>query len=225
MKKILDKALALIFKEKWKKYSELRYWKKQKLVEETLSNSHYKYSYTEHFGLSEDYYSGKKILDIGCGPRGSLEWAESASERVGIDPLADEYLRLGANQHSMRYVSSPSEEMPLESSYFDIVCSFNSLDHVNSIEKTVSEIKRVTKKGGIFLLLVEINHDPTSCEPHKIEPSFYKSLLPEFNMVELRFYDALPKGLYASLLVKPIEYQSISEITQVCWMSVMFSRS
>lgn len=224
MKKVLDRTLALIFKDKWKKYSELSYWKKKKLEEDVLSNSHYKYSYTGHFGLDDEFYKNKRVLDIGCGPRGSLEWAESASERVGLDPLADEYLKLGADKHSMRYVSAQSENMPLESSYFDIVCSFNSLDHVDNLDNTISEIKRVTKKDGLFLLLVEINHEPTSCEPHKLEPSFFKKLFPEFKMEDLRFYEALPSGLYNSLNSEPIKYNSLDEIKQVCWMSLMFSR-
>ena len=30
--------------------------------------------------------------DIGCGPRGSLEWATMAAERVGLDPPVNKYL-------------------------------------------------------------------------------------------------------------------------------------
>ena len=29
--------------------------------------------------------SGMRVLDVGCGPRGSLEWATMAARRVGID--------------------------------------------------------------------------------------------------------------------------------------------
>lgn len=59
----------------------------------------------------------------------------------GLDPLADRYLELGAKHHNMRYVASPAERMPFEAGYFDIVCSFNSLDHVDNLRKTIKQIK------------------------------------------------------------------------------------
>ena len=31
--------------------------------------------YTVVFGLTRDDFAGKAVLDVGCGPRGSLEWA------------------------------------------------------------------------------------------------------------------------------------------------------
>src|SRR4029079_10710133 len=99
--------------------------------------------YTSHFGLSASDYAGKRILDIGCGPRGSLEWADMTAERVGLDPLADEYLKLGAKNHKMSYVAAPSEKIPFPDGHFDVVCSFNSLDHVDDIPTTINKIIRV----------------------------------------------------------------------------------
>ena len=105
------------------------------------------------------------MLDIGCGPRGSLELADTALERVGLDPLAKEYLKLGDASHMMTYVASRSESIPFADGYFDIVCSFNSFDHVADLKRTIiAEIVRVVKPGGLFLLLSEVNHAPTKTE-------------------------------------------------------------
>jgi len=49
--------------------------------------------FLDYFGLSKDFYKGKKILDIGCGPRGSLEWADMTLERVGLDPPGRKILK------------------------------------------------------------------------------------------------------------------------------------
>jgi 2-polyprenyl-3-methyl-5-hydroxy-6-metoxy-1,4-benzoquinol methylase len=78
-----------------KHWLELRYWRQRATT--LTNNEHYAYFFTEHFGIDREFYAGKRILDIGCGPRGSLEWADEAAERVGADPLADEYLKLGAS--------------------------------------------------------------------------------------------------------------------------------
>ncbi len=50
----------------------------------------------------------------------------------------------------MKYVCSGSENIPFPNNYFDIVCSFNSLDHVNDLDKSIFEIKRVIKKEVFF---------------------------------------------------------------------------
>jgi ubiquinone/menaquinone biosynthesis C-methylase UbiE len=140
--------------------------------------------YTDVFGLTTDDYAGKKILDIGCGPRGSLEWANMAEERVGLDPLADKYMKLGAANHKMTYVASPSEQIPFPDGHFDIVTSFNSLDHVDDLARTIHEIKRVAKPNGRFLLIVEIDHPPTPTEPLTLTKDILNSFAPEFRPVK-----------------------------------------
>lgn len=185
----------------WKEFNELRYWKQRKKLEGVLSNSHYKYFYTDHFVLSDSFYNNKIILDIGCGPRGSLEWASMVSRRIGLDPLANEYLQLGANQHQMEYIAAPSEKIPLNDDQCDVVFSFNSLDHVEDVDRTIKEIKRVTRSGGLFLLLVEVNHPPTSCEPHDLTPGKIVDLLkPEFTCESLKVYKPTSKGIYDSIV-------------------------
>lgn len=148
-----------------KKGHELKYWKGRYREEGDLKHDHYEQFYTTVFAFAHEFYKGKRILDIGCGPRGSLEWADWAAERIGLDPLAEEYLRLGADKHKMVYVKAPSDKIPFSKGYFDVVTSFNSLDHVDNLERTIQEIIRVTKSGGVFLLIVEINHPPTLTEP------------------------------------------------------------
>lgn len=70
-----------------------------------------------------------------------------ASERVGLDPLVDGYRALGIGQHKMTYVKGGSEKIPFPDGHFDIVTSFNSLDHVDNLDATVAEITRVTAPG------------------------------------------------------------------------------
>jgi len=139
------RLMRCLFPQRHKGQHELQYWLQRRSAEGELDNSHYVELYTTRFAISKDFYRGKRILDIGCGPRGSLEWAEMAAERVGLDPLAREYMKLGADRHQMNYVASGAEAMPFPKAYFDVVCSFNSLDHVANLDRTIGEIKRVTK--------------------------------------------------------------------------------
>jgi SAM-dependent methyltransferase len=151
-----------------------------------LGNWHYEHFYTSYFGIPKDEYFGKKVLDIGCGPRGSLEWLDHAEERVGLDPLVNKYRRLGIDAHRMRYVQAPSENIPFENGHFDFVTSFNSLDHVDNIDKTLREITRVLKANGEFLLITEINHPPTPTEPHTISEDLIDRLSRDFQVLETK---------------------------------------
>ncbi|WP_421773544.1 class I SAM-dependent methyltransferase [Gracilimonas sp.] len=199
LRKIITPLASRWFRKSWKEYNELRFWKRKEQEEGSLSNDHYEFFYTTHFNLSKDFYAGKNILDIGCGPRGSLEWADNAEKRIGLDPLADEYLKLGAKNHKMEYVNSGSESMPYEMDYFDVVCSFNSIDHVESLEDTISEIKRVLKQGGVFLLITDVNHEATACEPQEFSWDVVEKFKPEFKIEESYHFEKHKDGVYQSL--------------------------
>lgn len=208
----------------WKEANELKYWKEVHNKEGIMSNNHYIHFYTSHFGIDSSYYKNKVILDIGCGPRGSLEWATMTSRRIGLDPLAKEYLKLGAKHHQMEYMDAPSEKIPLKDGECDAVFSFNSLDHVQDIDMTIKEIKRITRPGGIFLLLVEVNHPPTDCEPHELKPDqMANSMNPEFECEFLQVYKPVVLGMYQSILAddKILDPENTREIG---YLSAKFKR-
>lgn len=162
--------------------SELRYWKTRADAEGVMYNRHYEALFTTAFALEPAFYQGKRVIDIGCGPRGSLEWAHMASERIGLDPLAEEYLKIGARAHKMQYIAAGSEAIPLPDRYFDIVTCLNALDHVDDLDATIREIKRITKSGGHFLLSTEINHLPTINEPQSLPETIGSFFEPEFRI-------------------------------------------
>lgn len=186
LKQLLLRAYALVLPTAAKHREELAYWKGRLQKEGTLSNRHYEPLYTEVYGLKAQDFAGKRIIDIGCGPRGSLEWASDALERIGLDPLVNEYLKLGADKHAMKYVAASSENIPFPDGHFDYVTCLNALDHVADFEGTVREIKRVLKRGGQFLLSVEIDHPPTMTEPVSLSADDMTVFKPEFETVFLR---------------------------------------
>jgi SAM-dependent methyltransferase len=149
--------------------AEYAYWAGRLRAEGTLSNDHYERIYTTSFGLDRSDFVEKRVLDIGCGPRGSLEWATEATERVGLDPLVDRYRALGIDAHEMTYIDASAENIPFPNDHFDIVTALNALDHVDDVDAAVREITRVARPGALGLVLVEVNHAPTVTEPHSLD--------------------------------------------------------
>lgn len=221
----LSRIIGQSLSTRWKEFNEITYWRGRKKSEGVLSNEHYEYFYTTHFGLDASHYENQVILDIGCGPRGSLAWATMASRRIGLDPLVEKYLELGISHHNMEYIAVPSEKIPLGNGQCDSVFSFNSLDHVDDVDRTLSEIARVTRPDGMFLLLVEINHPPTACEPHQLEPGkLVEALKPEFDCEELQVYKLTGSGIYQSILDNQ-RVQNPRETEEIGYLSAKFRRS
>ncbi len=174
-KKVVSAALTFappMLRTKAKELNELMFWRGRLKREGALSNDHYEQFYTETFSIDRAHYAGKRVADIGCGPRGSLEWCAEALERVGVDPLADQYLKMGAHAHTMSYITAGCEAIPVEDGHFDVVTALNSLDHVENVDAAIAEIERICRPGGDVLIIVEINHKPTITEPHFLEKDF-----------------------------------------------------
>jgi SAM-dependent methyltransferase len=182
-----------------KRRSEFSYWKRKQTETGHLDNAFYEWLYTTYFGLTPEFYAGKRVLDIGCGPRGSLEWAHMAHERVGVDPLARKYRKLGTDAHAMRYINAGAESIPLPDHHFDVVAAFNSLDHVEDVNLAIAEIKRVTKPSGLFLLIVEVNHAPTNTEPLTLQWDIVDRFRDCFELIEQRSYEVADHLLYRQL--------------------------
>jgi SAM-dependent methyltransferase len=151
-----------------KRLYEFAYWKSRQIEEGTLANSWYQVLFTTRVNLTPEFYAAKRILDIGCGPRGSLEWADMAAERVGLDPLVSYYRALGIDRHKTQYVDAPAERIPFPDGHFDVISSINSLDHVDNVDQVISEMMRVLAPGGVIILIVEIHPRPTIAEPHAL---------------------------------------------------------
>jgi len=188
----LGRLMVLFLGKKGAKYFfEHQYWRFQWLREGgRFSNDHYKWVFNDGFGLESHFYEDKKVIDIGCGPRGSLEWVPDTTLAYGLDPLANDYLKLNKGKHQMTYVSASAEAIPFENHYFDVVSSFNSLDHVDDLEASLKEIYRVLKPGGDFLLITDIHEKPALCEPTTIHWDITEHLSDKF---ESRFQKRLKR--------------------------------
>ena len=139
------------------------------------------------------------MLDVGCGPRGSLEWADMAAERVGVDPLADDYVQLHERPHQMRYVAAGAEDLPFEDGHFDFVSAFNSLDHTDSVDAAISEITRVARHGGSLLLLCDVGHEPTPTEPQAFGWEVLDRFAEDWEVIFRRDYERPTDNMYDNL--------------------------
>lgn len=154
-----------------KEYAEIAFWsrvhnsegKDAFNQESCLNGIHNKYCTT--LGINSETFRDKVVLDIGCGPRGSLHKFK-AKAKFGLDPLAKVYDTLyGTWKHDMIYLASPAEDIPLVRNSVDFVIAVNSLDHVDNIDKVMQEVRRVIKPNGIIIVNLNLQAEATITEP------------------------------------------------------------
>jgi len=177
-----------------KQKCEMNYWESVSKREGTMNNDWYQGFYTTYFDIDATFFSGKKFLDVGCGPRGSLEWAKASVERVCVDPLARKYGLFGVGAHEMVYVNSGVEDMPFPDDSFDVVATINNLDHVTDADMAMDEIARVLRPGGTLLMIVEVHPTPTPCEPQTFDWKLTNQLVARGFVVEKEWHtETYPK--------------------------------
>ncbi len=179
--------------------SELAFWRKTLPPGVRVENGYYEYLFTTLFTLQLQDYQGRRVLDVGCGPRGSLEWATMVRQRVGLDPLASSYRAFGTARHAMEYIEAGSESMPFATGAFDLVASFNSLDHVTDLDRTIEELARVLAPDGRLLLIAEVNHEPTLTEPITFSWDVTARFAPGLEVVRARCLEKPAGPIYQSI--------------------------
>ena len=103
------------------------------------------YKYIKHYA---PLLTGK-VLDFGCGSKPYRHLFTSCSEYIGID--ID-----GGHDHEGEDVDVIYDgvNIPFSDETFDSAFSSEVIEHIDNVDKSLSEINRVLKPGGLFLLTV-----------------------------------------------------------------------
>ncbi len=108
---------------------------------------------------------GMSVLDAGCGVGyGTAHLAQVAERVVGVD-VSDEaisYARAHYAEPNVEYLVADVLELPFADGSFDVVCSFEIVEHVADAERFVAELARVLKAGGRLILSTPRADDPTA---------------------------------------------------------------
>ena len=92
--------------------------------------------------------AGKRILDIGCGNGDMLAWFAADNAVVGVD-VRDQ---VRPELRHLPHVVARSEQLPFADASFDIVLSHHVIEHVDSHDGHVAEMRRVLAPDGLAYL-------------------------------------------------------------------------
>jgi 2-polyprenyl-6-hydroxyphenyl methylase/3-demethylubiquinone-9 3-methyltransferase len=101
-------------------------------------------------------WAGKNVLDLGCAGGFMAEaLAKRGASVTGIDPAVEAVDAARAHAKveglSIRYDVGVGEDLPYEDQAFDAVVCVDVLEHVDDLQKVISETERVLRSGGVFM--------------------------------------------------------------------------
>jgi ubiquinone/menaquinone biosynthesis C-methylase UbiE len=119
----------------------------------------------------------KNILDLGCGSGDLIRHLNKEKKDCnfyGID-FSSENIKTCISKNkfdNIFFKQGVGEKLEFEDDFFEEVYCMEVLEHVDSFEKTINEIKRVLKKGGKLTLTVPLKKSEIILM--KLNPNYFE---------------------------------------------------
>lgn len=164
----------------------LRYFghKNKNLSKEIADIWHNDIEYIQRWKEVENFNDNKgKILDMACGVGTFMfHGLRKGYDIYGIEPedWKLEYIKLKIKEQNLpklwekRFIKGIGENLPFEDNTFDYIITYQTLEHVQNVEKCIDEMLRVLKGGG--KLKIQAPDYDSFFEPHYLLP-----FLPKMN--------------------------------------------
>jgi ubiquinone/menaquinone biosynthesis C-methylase UbiE len=104
-----------------------------------------------------------RVLDVGCGggniPR-AIKHYRPDLEVWGVDHSQKAVRAAHVSPNGTRYVAASGEDLPFHDGFFDAVTMFDVLEHLPDPEKSLRDVRRVLRRGGVFHLFLPLEKQP-----------------------------------------------------------------
>jgi SAM-dependent methyltransferase len=109
----------------------------------------------KRYEFAEPYCRGRDVLDAGCGAGyGTALLGADARSAIGIDvdPDAIAYARRRYGTSNVDFRIGDVTALELDDDSVDVVCAFETIEHLAEPERFVAEARRVLRDAGLLLV-------------------------------------------------------------------------
>lgn len=142
------------------------------------------------YALAMEYVKDKKVLDIACGEGyGTYLLGQNALKVIGVD-IDEKVIRFAKEKYkkdNLEFNSGNIENTGFEDYSFDVVVSFETIEHLANHAAAMNEIKRILKPDGILIMSTPDRDKynfgriaPNRFHVHELNFEEYKTLLNQY---------------------------------------------
>ena len=113
------------------------------------------YEHWHRYLIARQYVKGLRVLDVASGEGyGSHLLAQVAASVVGVDLSADAVAHACARYpaSNLRYVAASCTRIPEPDASFDVIVSFETIEHITEHEAFLREVDRLLVPCGLFII-------------------------------------------------------------------------
>src|SRR6478736_3042785 len=107
------------------------------------------------YAMALDLIKGKVVLDVACGEGyGSFFMSDTAHSVTGVD-ISNEAVQHASekyNKPNLSFHQGSATALAFPDASFDVVVSFETVEHLAEQEQMISELRRVLRPEGILLI-------------------------------------------------------------------------
>lgn len=167
--------------------------------------------YQEHIAryvFTSRFIKNKVVLDVACGTGyGTFFLSKSGVEKIiGID-ISEDAIKYALTRYkggNIEFIVGNATSLPFPDEFFDVVVSFETIEHISEYEKFLIECKRVLKNNGIFICSTPNKKvsSPNTIKP--LNPFHVKEFFPEEfeEILSRNFEDIRLYGQHNIFLIK-----------------------
>ena len=135
----------------------------------------------DRYRFACEYTEDKVVLDCAAGTGYGADLIfhlGRAAEVFGleVDAQACEYAKTTYGADKVHYQTGSILNIPFEDEKFDVFTSFETIEHIENEEQQLSEVKRVLKKGGLYILSTPNDWQSNVHNPFHVRTYTYESL-------------------------------------------------
>jgi len=107
------------------------------------------------YRFAQPFCAGKRVLDAACGVGyGTALLAERAAHVLGVDVSEEaiDYARARYGRPNVEFRVADLLELDVQDQSFDVLCSFETLEHLRDRDAYLGHMSRVLRDSGVYVV-------------------------------------------------------------------------